>query len=192
MQTLSQTRFWARIRGNCSRLLSVRSESILVNIALIVATEVRDLAADVEKLADYPGPDKCLKAGRLLQAAPGISAIRYSARRRPPRNATAQFAAMEKSTDAVATSARSVRAGIARLGLSALGACSCSVRPCNDACLHEVVCGIPMSVGTILVLSILLVIPAVFATLPFARTLPPGSDTCGGLAEIVWHGITQL
>ncbi|MGA8741948.1 MAG: hypothetical protein WB561_12255 [Terracidiphilus sp.] len=44
---------------------------------------------------------------------------------------------------------------------------------------------IPLSVGSILVLSFLLVIPAILATLPFARALPPGSDTCGGLAEVV-------
>src|ERR1700733_14873377 len=35
MQTSSEIQFWARIRGTCSRRLSVHSESILVTIALI-------------------------------------------------------------------------------------------------------------------------------------------------------------
>jgi len=45
--------------------------------------------------------------------------------------------------------------------------------------------GIPLSVASILGLSVLLVIPAIFASIAFARTLPPGSDTCGGLAEVI-------
>jgi hypothetical protein len=45
--------------------------------------------------------------------------------------------------------------------------------------------GIPLSVTSILGISVLLVIPAISASLPFAHTLPPGSDTCGGLAEVI-------
>jgi hypothetical protein len=45
--------------------------------------------------------------------------------------------------------------------------------------------GIPLSVASIFGLSVLLAIPAIFASTPFGRTLPPGSDTCGGLAEVI-------
>lgn len=45
--------------------------------------------------------------------------------------------------------------------------------------------GIPLGVASILGLSVLLVLPAFFATISLARTFPPGSDTCGGLVEVV-------
>jgi len=45
--------------------------------------------------------------------------------------------------------------------------------------------GIPLSIISIVGLSIALVIPSIIATIPLARELPPGSDTCGGLAEVI-------
>jgi len=146
---------------------------------------IRQLAAEVERLATYPSADKCLTAVlfyRLRRALQPFGFARNSIQPTTPlrellpwRNRRKRWLQMRD------------RLGLELPGL-ALPRWAFFLALCGPATIlvgMRLFCGIALGIGSIFVLSILLVIPALFGLIPLARTLPLGSETCGGLAEVI-------
>ncbi|MGF7181084.1 hypothetical protein RBB76_14080 [Tunturiibacter psychrotolerans] len=146
---------------------------------------IRDLAADVGRLTKYPSADKCLTAitfYRLRRALQQFGFPRSTVRPATPvrkllpwRNRRMRWQQMR---DQLGLELPGLLYPRWALLLALFG-------PVTILGCMKTFWGIPLSVASILGLSVLLVIPAIFASIPFARTLPPGSDTCGGLAEVI-------
>jgi len=146
---------------------------------------IRDLAADVERIAKYPNTDKCLTSVafyRLRRALQQFGFPRSTVRPATPvrkllpwRNRRMRWQQMQ---DQLGLELPGLLYPRWALLLALFG-------PATILVCMRAFWGIPLSVPTILGLSVLLVIPAICASIPFARTLPPGSDTCGGLAEVI-------
>jgi hypothetical protein len=146
---------------------------------------IRELAADVERIAKYPPADKCLTAVafyRLRRALQQFGFPRSTVRPATPvrkllpwRNRRMRW---QQTGDQLGLELPGLLYPRWALLLALFG-------PATILVCMRAFWGIPLSVPSILCLSFLFVIPAMFASIRFARTLPPGSDTCGGLAEVI-------
>jgi hypothetical protein len=148
-------------------------------------TTIRELAAKVEELAKYPSADKCLTAvafyrlrRTLQQFGFGRSTIRPATPLRqllPWKNRQKRW---QQVRDELRLKLPSLIYPRWALFIALFGPATCLTA-------MKAFGRIPLSVISIFGLSVALVIPAIFASIPFARKLPPGCDTCGGLAEVI-------
>ena len=146
---------------------------------------IRDLAADVERLATYHDADRCLTAVTFYKLRRALQQFGF------PRSAIRPATPLLKLLPwrNRRTRWKQIRD---QLGLELPGLVYprwalffALFGPGTILTGMRAFWGIPLRVASILGISVLLVIPAIFASIPLAHALPPGSDTCGGLAELI-------
>jgi hypothetical protein len=147
---------------------------------------ITEIAREVSKKADYPDRERCLSAVVFYRLRRSFEKLFNTPRTAirpatplgnllPWKNRRAQWKMLQEDL------------GLALPGLVFPGwALSLSI-VCPAALLISLraFCGFPLDIFAIFIYSILLIIPTAKALLPFARILPSGSETFGGLAKVV-------
>ena len=106
-------------------------------------TTIRDLAAEVERLANYPNADKCRSAVAFYRLRRTLQQFGFSRNTVRPATSLRKLLPCRNRRRRVATNARSFRAGVAWACSAALCTFSSSVRTRNHPHLHEGVLGNP-------------------------------------------------
>jgi hypothetical protein len=157
----------------------------LGNYHELCGKSIRELADQIEERAGYGSPDKCLTAisfYRLRRTLMQFGIARKAIRPSTPlhklvswRTRRRRWRLMRENLGLELPALVFPRWALV-LALSAPAAVLVSIRA---------FCGVHISVASIVVWSVLLVIPAFIVSVPLTRTLPPGSQTCGGLSELI-------
>lgn len=146
---------------------------------------IQDLAVTVERLANYPSTSKCLTAVafyRVRRALQQFGFQRSTIHPAMPLRKLLPWSTRRKRWQLIQDHLGLELPGLVfprwALLLALLG-------PATVLVSLRAFLALPLSVASIVGFSILLLIPSFFASVPLARILPPGSETCGGLAEVV-------
>jgi hypothetical protein len=146
---------------------------------------IQDLAVTIEGLAKYPSADKCNTAVAFYELRRALQQVGL------PRSAIRPATPLRKLLPWIGRRTRwqQVRDQLGLelpmlvyphwallLALFAPAAVLVSLRAFF---------ALPLSPISMLGYSVLLAIPSVIASVPLARSLPPGSETCGSLAEVI-------
>lgn len=183
MQTSSQTKFSARIRGICSGRLSARSESILVFFALIMGRRSETLPQRSKDSRTIPMPTSAARRSHSIGFAEHCSNSVFHEIRSVQRRLYANCCRVEIVVGEWLQMRDHLGLELPGLVLPRCALFLALFGPATILICMKVFWGIPLSVASILFLSVVLVLPALFTSIPLARTLPPGCNTCGGLAE---------
>jgi hypothetical protein len=146
---------------------------------------IRDLAVVVEKLANYPNADKCSTAVAFYKLRRAFRQFGFA--RATIRPATSVCKLMPWRNRRTRWQQLRDQLGLAMPGLvyPRWALLLALFAPATVLISVRAIFGLPLSATSILVFSVLLLIPSFIASIPLARTLPPGTETCGGLAEII-------
>jgi hypothetical protein len=152
----------------------------------LLGMTVRELAEEISKRVDYPDRERCLSAVAFYKLRRTFE-VQFDIPRATIRPAT-------PVGDLLPWKSRKQRWRILQenLGLTVPGLAFPSwvfypslMAPAALLISLRLFWGFPLNAILIFWGSFLLIIPSVFVFSPFARKLPPGSETFGGLAKIV-------
>lgn len=148
---------------------------------------IEQIAKEIGKRAEYPANEKCLSASsfyRLRRAFAEVLSIPRASIR--PATSVAELLPWRRRTkvrwDLIERRLELKLPGLVWPGWALLASV---VAPAVLLIVLRVCFGIPLNALEIFIGSMLLIIPAAHGLVPFARVLPRGGETVGGLAKLV-------
>lgn len=146
---------------------------------------IRDIALEIQKLGNYPNTDKCLTLVVFYRLRRALQELGFSRNTIRPATCVQRLLPWRHRRMRWQQIQDGLRLHVPGLVYPRWAFLLALLGPAVILTCVKAFAGIPIGLASIVVLSVLLAIPAFFASIPLARAIPPGGDTFGGLAEII-------